>query len=493
MASAKEIPGENRNNPSMVFTKVINTRRLAVNFLLLTTGEFVAKLLTFAGFTYMGRVLGPERYGSLEFVLATMVFFTLPVDFGLGAYGAREVARNRDRAIFLLRDIATLRMLLASVSFTILLLLVAVLPKSVEVKLLLTLYGLGLFAAPALLQWFFQGHDLMHWVAITSITRQGVFTGLIFLFLHAGIPLPYIGVFECASVIAVSALCLSIMQTRLGFTIPRLHLRPALLLMAHFREAMPIGLSELAWAFLWYFATVLLGFIVGGESLGWFGASHRVVIALHTFVWLYFFNLLPSLSRCVSIPKQYLLGLLRRSLVTAAWSSIFVAFVITILSRELISLAYGPRFEGATLSLSVLIWMIPLAMLSGHYRYTLIAYNLQKLEFYCTALAAVVSVGLSFIFIPVFGVVGAAMALLVANIVNFASAYAYVHRYVAVIHFHNQLIRPLLTMTASLVMFMILTRLNAWIAGSMAVLTYLSILMVWERDKLLEVFAQIRY
>jgi len=83
-------------------------RRLAANLLYLLTGEFAAKLLTFASFSYLARLLGPQDYGFLEFTLAVMVFFTLPVDLGLGTYGAREIARHPDQAARLLREITGL-------------------------------------------------------------------------------------------------------------------------------------------------------------------------------------------------------------------------------------------------------------------------------------------------------------------------------------------------------------------------------------------------
>src|SRR5689334_1110911 len=67
---------------------------LAFNFAVLAGGEFLAKLLTFAVFTFLARTLGPARYGNIEFTLAVMVFFTLVVDSGLSTYGAREIARD---------------------------------------------------------------------------------------------------------------------------------------------------------------------------------------------------------------------------------------------------------------------------------------------------------------------------------------------------------------------------------------------------------------
>src|ERR1051326_1002891 len=125
-------------------------RLLAVNFIYLSLGEFAAKLLTFASFSYMARVLGPRYYGILEFTLALMVFFTLPVDLGLGAYGAREIARNPQKAARLLHEITGLRLLLAVCSMAALGIFILLIHKSAQLKLLLALYGLSLLGGPFL-------------------------------------------------------------------------------------------------------------------------------------------------------------------------------------------------------------------------------------------------------------------------------------------------------------------------------------------------------
>ena len=75
-----------------------DARRIGVNLLFLTAGECLAKLVTFAAFSYLARVLGPRHYGNIEFTLAVMVFFTLPSDLGLAVYGAREIAKNPQHA-----------------------------------------------------------------------------------------------------------------------------------------------------------------------------------------------------------------------------------------------------------------------------------------------------------------------------------------------------------------------------------------------------------
>ena len=461
-------------------------RRLAINFLFLSAGEFTAKLLTFASFSYLARTLGPGDYGFLEFTLAVMVFFTLPVDLGLGAYGAREIARNPGSAPRLLREITGLRMVLAVCSMLALAVFILVLQKAVKLKILLALYGVSLLGGPFLLQWFFQAHDQMHWVGLASIVRQAGFAGLVFLMCRRGAPLAYIGLIECFSVAAVVAFCIYVTR-RMGFAWPWPDLRITGLA-GHIREASPIGFTELAWAFMWYFCTVLLGFIFY-SSLGWFGASHRALMALHTFVWLYFFNLLPSISRCVNLPNRSLLELMDGSVRFAAWMGLFAAGALTLMAPELLTLIYGSSFTPAAKSFSVLAWMLPVAMLSGHHRYILIAYNCQKRLLLCTTISAAAAVLFGFALVPVFRGPGAAWALLIANVINFLLVYASVRRLVVKVPVHRQLAAPLCALAVSMILYLLLVRWNVLIAIAAGCSVYVSGL-VWSDGRRLLSFLQ---
>jgi O-antigen/teichoic acid export membrane protein len=454
-------------------------RRLTVNYLLLTGGESLAKLCSLVAYVYLGRILGPERYGSLEFVLAMMIFFTLPVDFGLGVYGTRELARNRRRAAELLREVSALRLVLACISFVVLLVVVALLPRDGEVKLLLVMCGLSLFVEPVLVEWFFQAHDCMHWVALTMLTRRGAFAALVLLFIRRDTPLPWVGVCECGAAIMVAVVCMAILRRRLGFGVPRPWQRPAVLL-PHLRQSAPIGLSHLAWALQWYFATVLMGWLAADrEELGWFGASHRAVMALHTFVYLYFYNLLPSLSRGASWPREHLRELLSRSLAMTIWAGILVALALTLVGGDLLSLLYGPQFQGVYRPLAVLGWLIPVALVSGHYRYVLIACNFQHVDLCCTAVAAGSAVVLGTVLIPLYGAVGAACALLAANVVSLCLAYACVNRFVVPIPCHGPLALPLAAVAAAAACAAVVARQGVWPAAVAAGLAYLSLFSVW--------------
>jgi len=63
------------------------------------------------------------------------------------------------------------------------------------------------------------------------------------------------------------------------------------------------------WGLKIYLPTIMLGLMVGGDAVGWFGAVHRIVIGLHSFVWMYFINLYPAISRCTQQSEEALQSL----------------------------------------------------------------------------------------------------------------------------------------------------------------------------------------
>ena len=464
--------------------RAVEPQRLALNFFFLSAGEMGAKLFTFACFTYLARTLGAVSYGAVEFTLAVMVFFTLPTDLGLGIYGAREIARNPSEAARFLREITGLRLFLSLCSMVLLAAFILLVHKSPDEKILLGLYGVSLLGTPFMLQWFFQSHDQMHWVGAASIVRQAALAFLIFVVCRAGTPLIYIGMIECASVALTAAFCIYVVvgPMRYAWPVPKFwNVR----LMGHVRDALPIGLSELAWAFMWYFCTVLLGFLSPDQSLGWFGAGHRIVMASHTFVMLYFFNLLPSISRCAALPRAHLLQLMDDSLRFTAWAGLLIAPLLTALAPQVLTLVFGPSFHDGWRSFAVLVWVLPVAMLSGHHRYTLIAYNHQNWLLISTSISAGVAVLLAFALIPWYKGVGAAWALLIANLVNFALVYFALRKWVVEVPVHRPLLSPLAGLTLASLCFLGLASWNHTVAVLVAAAAYLGVFLLTDAGRLM--------
>jgi len=459
---------------------MLDSRKLTSNLSFLFVGEAISKVLTFAAFALLARTFGPVEFGYIEFVLAVMIFSTLLVDFGANPLGSREVAKARERLGETVAGIVGMRAILTISTYGLLLMFALVfLWDKPEVRNLLLLYGLSLFFVPFFLQFVFQGLEKMKWVAMCSIIRQTVFAGGVIGVVLSMQRLWVVPLIEIAAVFSLSLYCVYMLVFHVRAIGFKTDLR---MLWRTFREALPIGLSDITWAFMWYFATILLGLLTVGKEVGWFCAAHRPVMTLHTFVWLYFCNLLPTISRSENEPKEVLDDLMRYSMSFMSWGTVFLGVVGLTMAEPLMVLVFGNEFLESGKVMKVLIWMIPLSSLGCHYRYILIGYGYQKHEFISQAAAAAASIVLGLAFIPKYGKEGAAFSLVIAVSLYCVLVYVFVKICIRRIPFLPYVFKPLLGGVGMLALFFFINIYNLWMAIIFSVSLYVLIMIILQPE-----------
>ena len=429
----------------------------------------------FVAFAHLARVLGPDLYGDIEFALALTLFFNLAVEGGLGLLGAREIAKNQQVATQMAFHIVLMRCLLAVFSFLGLLAFAFLSNKSGLEKQIVVLYGLTLFGTAGHLQWVFQGLDKMKWVAIGSVMRWSIFAAGAILFIQEPRLVWVVPLIEVGAIVCVVSFHFFVIHHLVGKLWSTFDVSFARNL---FLQAVPIGLTQMMWGMKIYLPTIMLGLLVGGEEVGWFGASHRIVVALHTFVWMYFFNLFPSISRCAKESVESLKVLTGKSLEITSWSAIFIGAFGTVAAEPLINVIYGPQYDDAVMAFRVLIWLLVFALISGHYMYTLIAYNRQWLELVGAASGAVASVVLNVVLITRFGLMGAAWAVLCAEALVWGLNFLFVRRWITPVPFLKHLIKPLVagSIMAAALQFMAIS--NLWVLCGVGVVLYALMILI---------------
>lgn len=389
------------------------------NLVSLVGAEAFSKLVTFAAFAYLARICGPSGFGIIEWSGSVLMCAGLIIDQGFSAYGAREIARQPTRTGELVAEIVTLRFVLAAASFAAIVTVALLFVRDPSVAKLLLAYGLSLWALPLILTWVFQGHDRMNIVAVTQIIRQSIFAAVVLVLVRAADDVVIVGFAEVAGV--TSAAIFSVWMYK-RFVKTGRRLRPTLSGRL-IREGVPIGISQMFWVTRMFGATLILGLIATAEDTGYFAGAMRILIALHTFVWLYYFNLLPSISRSWTAGRGEFTALIGNSMRTVILGCIGVAAVWIVAAPTVMVLFYGQSFASGGNALRWMAGVWVAAAISGHFRFGLIAAGLQRQEMFTSALGAVVAL----VLIPVgylwTGVAGAAAALCVAEtLVLFSTA-----------------------------------------------------------------------
>ena len=396
--------------------------KLARDFLVLSSGQFLSKIVGFVAFAYLARTLGPESYGVVEYAVGLAVFFGLIVDWGMGPIGVRELAAKPERAAPLAALISGARLMIAGVAVPVLGLAALWSGQSETAVKLIWLYALSLLAIPWKQDWLLQGREMMNAAAFAQIIRMFVFAAGVVILVHSELDILYVGVAEIAAVAITTAYYLGIQRMRICPV--RLKFTPKEVVQL-IRGGFSVGLSNVVWTFIQYAPMFLVANLVGGVSLAWFAASHRIVVSLLIVSWIYHWNLYPAMARRAEDSPEELRALIGASFRVVAWVGILIALILTLIGQSLLVLGFGPSFSDAAPAFVVLIWALPVTLLSGHARWALIATGLQRYVLYAHLAGAAVVLMVGLAITSRFGAVGAAAAMTAASLAIWAAAHTF--------------------------------------------------------------------
>lgn len=400
------------------FTAKLSTGNLSV----LALGEISAKAFTFIAFVHLARVLEPSGFGLLEFALALTMILTLVVDQGLATLGVREVAREPKDTGRLVGTIISTQLQIALVLVVGLVLLVILFQIEPPLSLLLIGFAVSLALFPFFITWYFQGRRRMFWVAFPQVIRWSIFAAAALLLVHSPAQLIRVPLIEIAA-LGTAGILLILVYLKSGNS--SLHLRFGLdrNLVS---ESLPIGGAQLIWALRMYFPVVLLGLTAGETAVGFFGAPHRIIMAIQTILGAYFLNLLPVMSREYRASPEKLSDLLSHSLwLTGSVSVFLLAVPVTLASFWIVDSVFGPEYgkSPSVAVLSILIWLIPILVWRRHCFTALISSGNQKVEWACSVIGLLSLIALLIPFSRLAGPVGAAWAIVISEFLAAAIAW----------------------------------------------------------------------
>ncbi len=362
-------------DPSSQPTENAAGRRLRRGFVLLVAGDVAGKLVWFYAILHsLTAALGSQVYGQFEVAFNVTFGAALVIESGLGPFGARAVARVPADAARLVARITLLRGLLVAVAAGTCLVIAASGRLSPTATSLLLVYPLYLVARAALTEWLFQGRGEMGTVVLGNLLEQAVMVLGVNLFVRAPqdvLRVPFIQAGACGIVVAFHRIAGRLRTGPMDFSGAARGAR------AIAAEAWPLSLSTIAWAARFFAPPVALGLANPSADIGAFGAAHRLVVAMHAVVWLWFFNLLPTWSRLAHGDEtdggeRLSRAVWRSTLITGGFAVGLIAGVLA-LAGVVTGILGGPDFAAAAGHLKVMCLVPAIAFLSGNMRFGLVA------------------------------------------------------------------------------------------------------------------------
>jgi PST family polysaccharide transporter len=366
----------------------------------------------------VARYLGPDQFGALAYALSVVAVFASAASLGLPDIVIRELVRRPDDRRAIMASAFAMRCVAAVAVLALALLTAAIAgPADGHTLTLVLLISVGPVAqAMDVVESGYQATNQVRGVVLRRNLAFVVQAALRILavVLHA----PLIVFAALTSLEAVGAAFLLWQMAQAGgrdFGLGDLHLAEARRL---FGASWPLLVRSLAIGVYMRFDQVLLGHLAGLAAVGLYAAAARVSEAWYLLPSALVRAATPALVARHRQDVAAYEALLARVMGGMVWAAIAFALAMSLLATPLIRLTFGAAYLPAAPVLAVHAWGAVLMTMGAASTQWLINQGLTRLSLVQSLLGCAADIGANLVLIPAYGVMGAAVAMLIGQLVS---------------------------------------------------------------------------
>lgn len=470
---------------------------IKLNFIMnaiLTMSSFIFPLITFP---YVSRVLLPIGTGKVSFATSLISYFNIVAQLGIPTYGVRACAKVRDNREELTRtahELLMINMIMNIVAYTLLFIALIFIPRLREDRLVYVIVSLTIFLTSIGMEWIYKALEQYTYITIRSIIFK--FIGLLLMFLLVKEQKDYV----FYGGITIFAACASNIFNMVNihkyidlkpvgkYNVKR-HLKPVAIFFA----------MACATTIYTHLDTVMLGFMVTDEDVGYYNAAVRIKTILVSIVTSLGTVLLPRASYYIQHGQmEEFRRISKKALNFVFLLATPMMLYFMIFAKEGIFFLSGSAYEGSIVPMQVImptLFLIGITNILGIQ--ILVPMGKEIIVLYSEIAGAVVDVLINALLIPKYASVGAAIGTLVAEFVVLIVQYSALKRDATEIfksvHYFKIIVALILGSAASLwVKSLVLGNFVSLLISAILFFgVYGAFLLVMKEELIVEVFNQV--
>ncbi|MDD2303653.1 MAG: flippase [Prolixibacteraceae bacterium] len=364
--------------------------------------------------TWFARYLGVEQFGIYNYVIAFVSIFGTLASLGMNGIIVRDLVntpKDRDKII---SSILTVLLISGSLAYLINIVTVHVINKDLIIKVLISIYGLTLISkASDIIRFYFEAQIKSKYVVVVENIVFIVISSLKIMMILMHTTLIYfiwLAVFETfITSFGLIFIYYKFISKSIKWIIDRKYIKRAL------KDSIPIFLSAVGISIYMRIDQVMLGQILGNESVGVYSAALRLSELWYLIPTIIISSAFPKILRSKSVDISKYNNQIIKVLKSLNFISIIIIGITSLFSVQIILLVYGNEYLASANVLIIHIWtglFVGLGIMGGNWY---IANNLQKIVFYRTLIGAGLCVFLNLFLIPKYGPMGAAISTLISQ------------------------------------------------------------------------------
>ncbi len=363
---------------------------------------------------WVARYLGPEQFGVFSYAIAFASLFSSIAKLGLDGIVVRDLVREPEQRDSYLGTAFWLKLGGAVVMLGAVALATQLTSSDRLTNLYIFIIASGaIFQSFEVVDFYFQSKVLSKFVSICKMTQLLLSSILKLYFIFTGADLIWFVLVTLVDQFTLAlSLYLAYRYQKLGSFYCHFNRAIAKQLV---RDSWPLIFSGLVVMIYMRIDQIMIKEMLGEREVGLFSAAVRISEVWYFIPMIITASLFPSIVNAKKISEELYYARLQRLYTIMVWLAIAIALPMTFLSDWLVTLLYGESYREAGQVLMVHIWagvFVFLGVASGRW---LISENLQWIAFYRTFSGAIINIILNFVLIPIYGLIGAAIATVIAQ------------------------------------------------------------------------------
>lgn len=365
---------------------------------------------------YLVRVLGPEKFGLVNFAAAFTGYFALITDYGFTLSATKDISVNRDDKIKVadiysaVIGVKLLLFLLSLVIFFIVLFSFEIFSSDKPLYIISLAGVLGSALFPV---WLFQGMEKMRYILFINISVRALITAAIFIFIQN--PQDYLKLAALNSIMQVLIGFIGLYIVYRSFSI-RFTFPSVKLMRYQLKCGWSIFLSQVSINLYTTSNPFILGLFTDNTIVGYYTAADKIRSAFQAMMNPLLQTIFPYVNHLLSVSTEAFINFNKKILKIALAGGILISVVLYIFAAELVNLILGEGYQQSVNVLRIIAWLpflITFSNVTGVQ--TMLPLKREKAFAIILLIAGLLNVLISFIIVPVYFEIGTSISVVVTE------------------------------------------------------------------------------
>lgn len=374
-------------------------------------------IISFFATIFIARNLGPTNFGQLSYAVSFVSLFSVLATLGIDTIVYRDLIKNQDNKNSILGSALIIKIVASVIAAFLAIFSATFFAKDVSTILIVILSGTFIFNSFQIINFQFQATSQSKYPAIITILVTVILNILKVAAIYFDKGVIYLSLILLLESILYALFFLFIYNKKFKHTLTKWS--PSLpVIQSLLKDSWPLIFSG-AFALIYSrIDQIFIKHILGAESVGIYDAAIRLAEVWYFIPGIIVTALFPAIINAKKTSEELYVKRIQKLALFLISFAVIVAGTVTLFASRIINILYGNEFMGGVIVLQIYVWAgvgVFLGTLAINY---LITENYRKILFFISFLPMATNVALNILWIPVFGIAGAAYATLVSYLLT---------------------------------------------------------------------------